>query len=254
MPKRPSSIRLASDQKTVLCGDKFGDVYALPLLISSRREVQESQKGSEATEVSEGKEESRGLLNNSESSTRRYVPAASSLTVHSKKNLIALKSQQQQTNKPVEKKTIEFEHQLLLGHVSLLTDLLCITTRVDSSPRNYILTSDRDEHIRVSRGIPQSHIIEGYCLGHTQFVSKMCIPLWKPEILISGGGDDYILIWDWRNGTMLQEIDIKSTVEVVRNSFRSVSESGAADSIAVSGIWAISTNDENGHVIITCEA
>lgn len=54
-----------------------------------------------------------------------------------------------------------FEHKLLLGHVSMLTDIALVVL----NGRNYIITADRDEHIRISRGIPQSHIIEGFCLG-----------------------------------------------------------------------------------------
>jgi len=49
--------------------------------------------------------------------------------------------------------------QLVLGHTSLLTSFTL------SEDERYIITADRDEHIRIS-WYPQSYCIEGYCLGH----------------------------------------------------------------------------------------
>ncbi|RAL66935.1 hypothetical protein DID88_007717 [Monilinia fructigena] len=89
---------------------------------------------------------------------------------------------------------IIFEHKLLLGHVSMLTDILVAAV----SGRQYILTADRDEHIRVSRGIPQAHVIEGSASVTLNMFSRLCIPSTRPEILISGGGDDDLHIWNWK--------------------------------------------------------
>ncbi|KAF9203817.1 tRNA (guanine-N(7)-)-methyltransferase non-catalytic subunit trm82, partial [Haplosporangium sp. Z 27] len=50
--------------------------------------------------------------------------------------------------------------QPILGHVSMATDLAL------TKDNKYIITSDRDEHIRVSQ-YPKGHNIETYCLGHT---------------------------------------------------------------------------------------
>jgi tRNA (guanine-N(7)-)-methyltransferase subunit TRM82 len=48
---------------------------------------------------------------------------------------------------------------LVLGHASIITSLLL------SHDGCYIITADRDEHIRVSR-YPNGYNIERYCLGH----------------------------------------------------------------------------------------
>ncbi len=58
--------------------------------------------------------------------------------------------------------------------------------------QKYILSSDRDEKIRVSC-YPQVYSIQSYCLGHTSFVTSILIPQNKPNILISGGK----LHWIW---------------------------------------------------------
>ncbi|VDB99931.1 unnamed protein product [Peniophora sp. CBMAI 1063] len=94
---------------------------------------------------------------------------------------------------------------LVLGHVSLLTTALL------SHDGRYIITADRDEHIRVS-WYPQGYCIESYCLGHKKFVSAIHIPAFAPSVLLSGGGDPVIRKWDWMTGTPAGEIPILDAV------------------------------------------
>ena len=203
LPKRPCSISLTPDEQNVLCADKFGDVYALPLLgLASEQKRPNPPMLDAASEKAEPVEPAEP-----------FVSSASSLTVHTKRNRNALKQQQKMTKKKPQKAPTTFEHQLLLGHVSLLTDVVCTSLKSPAgSTRSYILTADRDEHIRVSRGIPQSHIIEGYCLGHTQFVSQLCLINSRPDLLVSGGGDEFLLCWDWTNCKVRSRVDLKSHV------------------------------------------
>lgn len=267
MPKRPCAVILTPDEKSILCADKFGDVYSLPLIILS---LQENNATTNCNHEKPSLDERTSLPK---------VPAANSRTVHTRRNQEALRNQQKVTNPTAKKKTLIFRRKLLLGHVSLLTDLACITLADEtlSRQRRYILTSDRDEHIRVSRGIPQTHVIEGYCLGHTEFVAKLCIPGWNKKVLISGGGDDFLLIWDWLSGTARQKVDLKI---LINNEFKkdhatskgdhnandpsstisnlSVSEDRGQSRIAVSGIWdlrrtAWESEGIEGEVIVTCE-
>jgi len=49
----------------------------------------------------------------------------------------------------------------MLGHVSMLTDILL------SKDEKYVITSDRDEKIRVTK-YPKTYIIKNFCLGHKE--------------------------------------------------------------------------------------
>ena len=254
MPKRPCAVVLTTDDSAILCADKFGDVYSLPLLAHS------SEKDSQTPSA-----DSTAINGEAETLHKPFVPAASTLTVHTQRNQQALKNQQNATNQPKTKKPLEFEHQLLLGHVSLLTDLAYVTLSASESSlgkrRSHILTSDRDEHIRVSRGLPQAHVIEGYCLGHTEFVSKLCVPHWQPQLLVSGGGDDYLLLWDWISGSARLRVDLKGPLDELWKSFTMSTPKGqysALEKIAVSGIWSMQHSETpetnlQGEIIVACQ-
>lgn len=263
MPKRPCAIALTPDDSTILCADKFGDVYSLPLM--GHAFESESVNGSDAN----------GTYGSSDHKQKQkpFAPSATSLTVHTKRNRDALRQQQNINNPRAETKALNFDHKLLLGHVSLLTDVACVTPATPShKSRNYILTSDRDEHIRISRGIPQAHIIEGYCLGHTEFITKLFVPPVYPSLLISGGGDGSLILWDLPAGRMLQQLDLKSLVATVKNSHpgdgncfdgsaaikKSETKRDIGLKVCVSNIQAFEPHKErSGHprveIIVTCE-
>ncbi|APA09205.1 hypothetical protein SS1G_14282 [Sclerotinia sclerotiorum 1980 UF-70] len=227
MPKRPCALAITDDCNTIISADKFGDVYSLPLipspLVPSATENASVQK----------------------QAPKMFQPSASALTVHSARNLKALEAQKKQSNKVSEKTGPDFEHKLLLGHVSMLTDILVATL----SGRQYILTADRDEHIRISRGIPQAHIIENFCLGHIEYVSRLCIPPTRPEILISGGGDDDLYTWNWLNGSLLSKTNLKSQVEALDTEKQSAQEA-ESKKIAVTGVYHARDEVSNQDIII----
>jgi tRNA (guanine-N(7)-)-methyltransferase subunit TRM82 len=60
---------------------------------------------------------------------------------------------------------------LILGHTSFLTAFLL------SADEKYIITADRDEHVRVS-WYPQGYTVEIYCLGHEK---QVCSPLSRSQ-------------------------------------------------------------------------
>ncbi|KAK8089475.1 hypothetical protein PG997_004436 [Apiospora hydei] len=228
MVKRPSGIALtADDEKTILVADKFGDVYALPLVPSA------------ADALDEG---SAAAL---QESTRLARKGANNLTVHTQRNLKALEEQARQRAAKQKQKEEQkeagptFKQDLLLGHVSMLTSVAVAS----ADGRPYILTGDRDEHIRVSRGIPQAHVIENFCLGHTSFISTICLP--QPDVLVSGGGDSELYVWDWKAGVL------KSKVELLQHAKKEANVDG--DKIAVTGLYPYNVPGGAGLLVAVCE-
>ncbi len=99
----------------------------------------------------------------------------------------------------------------ILGHVSMLSKVIVKKYK----GKEYVITADRDEHIRVSR-YPQAFVIERMLFGHKEFVSAIVIPNWKPNRLISGGGDDFIAVWDWTQDgedQLLQKVNIREYIK-----------------------------------------
>lgn len=250
MPKRPSAIALTADGSTIICADKFGDVYSIPLLFL------------DSSASSEGQEESTKTTELLTKPPKPFMPAANDLTVHSVRNRRALQSQMRQKQNISKKSEPQFERKLLLGHVSMLTDIALI----ERNGQNYIITADRDEHIRISRGIPQAHIIEGYCLGHKDFVSRLCLPTRQPNLLISGGGDNDIYVWDWSIGKLLYKVNLRSHAEKVvlgvdpgTHTNGEVERNDTSPSqpvkVAVSSIQCMSgaSDQQADLIIVTCE-
>ncbi|KAG6040858.1 hypothetical protein E4U41_006830 [Claviceps citrina] len=237
MPKRPSSITLGFGPQ-IIVADKFGDVYALPLLttpLSPSVAALAPRTPSSLVVV-----------------PKLAEPAANTLTVHSKRNRAALEHQRKQMEsekanagaKPKSEDTPSFELTLLLGHVSMLTSLVV----AEAQGKRYILTADRDEHIRVSRYIPQAHIIETFCLGHREFVSEILVPPSHGDVLISGGGDEDILLWDWRAGAILSRTNLLLLAREI---------APQTSKIAVSGLTSFLYPSESGgpltYVLAICE-
>ena len=209
MPKRLCAIDVASrsDKEYLIVGDKFGDVWELPVLEDPNWTPPQS-------EVVLDEDAANGK--------KGYEPSATELTVHTKGNLMALEQQRKLKEKQKLKKAAQknlkdaddatpnkgpgftFEARLLLGHVSLLTDVAVarqLSSDGSDKSRSFVLTSDRDEHVRVSR-YPQSHVIEGFCLGMKEFVSCMEVMPLKTRVVV-GTGDVGVRVFDWSSGECL---------------------------------------------------
>lgn len=166
-------------------------------------------------------------------------PAGNPLVVHTKRNLDSLQQQLRQkmipNNSPAAPTA---KRDVLSGEVSTLTDMIFAVVPSNTSTsgsHSFILTANRDEQIRVSRGPPQTHVIQAYCLGHEAFISTLCIPPTLPHLLVSGGGDDSIFVWDWRNGQFLHKVSVLPK---------------GKDEIIVRKIWAVTVDGTSSVVIL----
>ncbi|TPX14220.1 uncharacterized protein E0L32_000614 [Thyridium curvatum] len=253
MPKRPCAIAVSPDDKTIFSADKFGDVYSLPLIPSPAADHPPAPSAQTDTPTPEPTSDTPATPQPSSPSgttltttttatdaTGHFKSSADPSTVHTKRNLRALRHQalygstyQKRAEGPA------FEHTLLLGHVSMLTGMALAS----SQKRDYIITADRDEHVRVSRAPPHAHVIETFCLGHGSFVSSLCVArsAGRPDVLVSAGGDDALYVWRWEEGALCGTADLLSHVRRV---------DGAAAKIAVTGLHALSRGADGQDVTI----
>ncbi|EFW99629.1 tRNA methyltransferase [Grosmannia clavigera kw1407] len=276
VPKRPSAVAITADGQTILVGDKFGDVYALPLI-----ETEESKKAKAAAKVAEQSDlpvvAAAPTTSTATTTTTITTPLqlqANSFTVHTKGNLQALENQRRQKELQTQQKAKQHPQdaadcRLLLGHVSMLTavavaeavpaacrgsNTIAITT---TPPRPLILSADRDEHIRVTRGVigsspatSQTHVIETFCLGHTSFVSRMCIAATRPDRLVSAGGDGELRVWDfWPDGRTVSSASLAPLVEQAVGS-------STVPQVAVSGLYTFPTDSSpvaTSSIVAICE-
>lgn len=238
MPKRPCALEILPDNDTIICGDKFGDVYSLPLLPTD-----ESEKDAADLKTAQAAQDAKNAELRAQGN---FQPSATNLTVHTKRNLRSLESQQKQKLFTPRKEVLAFEHKLLLGHVSMLTDATFAVREIEGKSRGYIISADRDEHIRISRAAPQSHIVEGFCLGHTEYVSKICL-IPGSDLLVSGGGDDWIGVWDWLNSKLKTSINIKQHL----SKYLIATPEDKDPQVAVSGIWVVPIQNQPGkHAVV----
>ncbi|KAM9937578.1 hypothetical protein OXX80_002898 [Metschnikowia pulcherrima] len=96
----------------------------------------------------------------------------------------------------------------ILGHVSMLSDVLV----AEHNGQQFVLTGDRDEHIKVTH-YPLSYVVKHWLFGHREFVSCLHLPAFNKDLLISGGGDDYLLLWDWWANKQLARVELRDLVE-----------------------------------------
>ncbi|XP_014480751.1 PREDICTED: tRNA (guanine-N(7)-)-methyltransferase non-catalytic subunit wdr4 [Dinoponera quadriceps] len=136
---------------------------------------------------------------------------------------------------------------LILGHLSMLLDVL-ITQNMKC-----ILTTDRDEKIRVSM-YPNCYNIVSYCLGHAKFVTNISELSHDKSILISCGGDGNLKLWDYRHGTELMSANFadkisKHMVEKFNRDLRDNYYDECVDVLPVKHM-RVSHLDETGSLVV----
>jgi len=114
---------------------------------------------------------------------------------------------------------------LLLGHLSMLLDM-----KMDPSGK-FVLTADRDEKIRVSK-FPNCYNIHNYCLGHTEFVTSIC--LFGNDLLVSGSGDGTVKVWKYLEGREICSREVFKDVEIaVRSDMENLNVKDDLDNVVV---------------------
>jgi tRNA (guanine-N(7)-)-methyltransferase subunit TRM82 len=129
---------------------------------------------------------------------------------------------------------------MLMGHVSQITDIVC--------SENVIVTSDRDEKIRVTR-YPETFVIETYLLGHLSFVSSICF---LNEFLLSGGGDPDIYLWDVKSGKCISKANVIDFLKS-QHSNSEIEELGCKSIKAHLNNFAVILDNFNGCLVGTFE-
>lgn len=100
----------------------------------------------------------------------------------------------------------------ILGHVSMLSDVLV----AEHDNKQYVLTGDRDEHIKITH-FPKSYVVKHWLFGHREFVSCLQLCDFNKDILVSGGGDDYLLLWDWFKAEKIAQIELREFIQPFLN-------------------------------------
>ncbi|CAF3679410.1 unnamed protein product [Rotaria socialis] len=101
----------------------------------------------------------------------------------------------------------------IMGHLSMLLDIAFITT---DKNQQFILTTDRDEKIRLTH-YPNAYNIEGFCLGHSEFVSH--VKLIDQNHILSASGDGTLRLWHLPDCRELNFFETKTFL----SSFKSLS-------------------------------
>lgn len=231
LPKRVVDLGLVDNGSKIIVADKFGDVFGFPLFppaSDSEPAVDET-----AVDSAPAAAASETLAADVEMATPEAAPGKAERVYQTEEQLLRHLEKQRafaEKNRVAAERrkrlqvdyNISFTHEFVLGHVSMLLSLLTVTFPADhplaaGKEKTWIITSDRDEHIRITR-YPQTFVIEGFCLGHAQFVKTMLTPSWDLTTLISGGGDEYLLVWDWRQRRAIQKVDLVAPVQAVLGS------------------------------------
>lgn len=94
----------------------------------------------------------------------------------------------------------------LLAHFSMVLDL----TQTPCS--RFVITSDRDEKIRVTT-FPYTSEIHTYCLGHKEYVAAVQpMPIFGESTIISASGDKTLRAWNYLTGKLCETVRLPAPV------------------------------------------
>lgn len=140
---------------------------------------------------------------------------------------------------------------VLGGHTSsVITDLILV------GDSEYIITSDRDEKIRVSC-FPHAETISMYCLGHTNVITSLSAVSSRSSSdttkadstyqVMSCSWDNTLALWDIRSGILLSQVSLVSPNDTISiNATDNIShEKSVVSNVVVPVSSADNTNDKD---------
>ncbi|KAK8654271.1 hypothetical protein V6N13_128242 [Hibiscus sabdariffa] len=147
--------------------------------------------------------------------------------------------------------------------VPLLAHYCSIITSLEFSPDGrFIVSADRDFKIRVTvfpkKPLDGAHEIQSFCLGHTEFVSCLafiCTPDSPQGILVSGGGDSTVRIWDIISGSLLDTCEVGTKVGQVESDATEGNCSTVTNicTIPECTLIAVAIQSLRGIMLLTCD-
>ncbi|GMI69356.1 tRNA modification 82 [Hibiscus trionum] len=145
----------------------------------------------------------------------------------------------------------------------LLAHYCSIITSLEFSPDGrFIVSADRDFKIRVTmfptKPLDGAHEIQSFCLGHTEFVSCLafiCAPDSPQGLLVSGGGDSTVRMWDVISGTLLDTCEVGAKVEQVESDATEGKCSTVTDICTIPDctLIAVAIQSLRGIMLLTCD-
>jgi tRNA (guanine-N(7)-)-methyltransferase subunit TRM82 len=131
--------------------------------------------------------------------------------------------------------------ELMLGHYcSLLTSVTV------SATGRLVATTDRDQKVRVSvmpaDPTQGAHSIQAYCFGHTAFVTCSAFArAGEAEVLLSGGGDGTLRMWDPLTGTALCSLELEPAAAAAAG--------GGGDAAVANAVLAVAVAPDGRHAV-----
>lgn len=121
----------------------------------------------------------------------------------------------------------------LLGHTTSM--IVHLSVNRDST---LLLTADRDEKVRVS-GFPRTSLVQSYCLGHTQSLTRVAASALTPELAVSTSLDNTLKLWGvmdgtlWDSALLLPAADERTSAKTLLHTSLAVAETSNVVAVAL---------------------
>jgi hypothetical protein len=175
--KRPVGVLACENGKSLLWGDKFGDLMKVSicdLQLITLNVLQETEIHCKTNQHDKQKKETLDFL---KEKFKNYLISNSFLRLNDEDTSAS--------SELLQSKKIEWAP--FAGHTAAITSIK-ITPNQEK-----VISADRDDKIRIG-SVTYPHVTHGYCLGHTEMVTCLCCL--NDSFLLSGSGDRTLRLWN----------------------------------------------------------